>query len=83
MHEKLGFEFPRLGILKKQSKPYCLLMTRQWMLLIPRSREFFNSISINSLGFAGAFLLRDSKQITLLKKSGPMSILKSVALPKR
>lgn len=81
MLEKLGLDSPRLDILKKQSKPYCLLLTRQWMLLIPRSREFFNSISINSLGFAGALLVRDSKQMSLLKERGPMSVLKSVALP--
>jgi ATP adenylyltransferase len=81
MLEKLGLESPRVGILKRQSKPYCLLLTRQWMLLVPRSREFYDSISINSLGFAGALLVRDSEQMDQLKKSGPISILKSVALP--
>jgi ATP adenylyltransferase len=81
MLEKLGLETPRADILTRQSKPYCLLLTQQWMLLVPRSREFFDSISINSLGFAGALLVRDSEQMDLLKKSGPLSILKSVALP--
>ena len=81
MLERLGLEPPSLNIQKRQSKPYCLLLTRKWMLLIPRSREFFHSISVNSLGFAGAFLVRDSKQMNLLKKSGPMSVLKSVAIP--
>lgn len=83
MLEKLGLASPSAGMLKKQSKPYCLLLTRKWMLLVPRSREFFKSISINSLGFAGALLVRDSEQMDLLKKSGPFSILKSVALPFR
>jgi len=81
MLEILGLEPPRLDILKKQSKPYCLLLTRQWMLLVPRSREFFDSISINSLGFAGALLVRDRKQMDLIKKVGPMTALKTVALP--
>ena len=81
MLEKLGFESPRSYILKRQSKPYCLLVTRQWMLLVPRSREFLDSISINSLGFAGALLVRDSMQMDLIKKVGPMNVLKSVALP--
>lgn len=81
MLEKLGLETPRADILTIQSKPYCLLLTRQWMLLVPRSREFFDSISINSLGFAGALLVRDKKQMDLLKKNGPLSVLKSVALP--
>jgi sulfate adenylyltransferase (ADP) / ATP adenylyltransferase len=65
----------------KQSSPYCLLITREWMLLVPRSREYFNSISINSLGFAGALLVRNSEQMDILKKLGPMTALKSVALP--
>jgi ATP adenylyltransferase len=51
------------------------------MLLVPRSREFFNSISINSLGFAGALLVRNGEQMDILKKLGPMTALKSVALP--
>lgn len=81
MLEKLGLESPRAGTLKRQSKPYCLLLTRQWMLLVPRSREFFDSISINSLGFAGALLVRNSKQMDLIKNIGPMNVLKTVALP--
>jgi ATP adenylyltransferase len=82
MLERLGLEPPQSDILKRQSKPYCLLVTRQWMLLVPRSREFFDSISINSLGFAGALLVRDSTQMDLIKKVGPMNVLKSVALPR-
>jgi ATP adenylyltransferase len=82
MLEKLGLESPSVGILKRQSKPYCLLLTRKWMLLVPRSREFYDSISINSLGFAGALLVRDREQMALLKKSGPLSVLKSVSLPR-
>jgi ATP adenylyltransferase len=81
MLEKLGLESPRVGIITWQSKPYCLLLTRQWMLLVPRSREFFDSISINSLGFAGALLVRDSEQMDLIKKIGPMNVLNTVALP--
>jgi len=81
MLEKLGLETPSVAILKRQSKPYCLLLTRQWMLLVPRSHEFIDSISINSLGFAGALLVRDSEQMDLIKKIAPMNVLKTVALP--
>jgi sulfate adenylyltransferase (ADP) / ATP adenylyltransferase len=78
---RLGMEMPSPGILKKQTSPYCLLVTRQWMLLVPRSVEFFDSISINSLGFAGAFLVRNQEQMDFLKKHGPMNALKGVAFP--
>jgi len=83
MLDNLGFESPRNDSLKKQSNPYCLLLTREWMLLVPRSREFFDSISINSLGFAGALLVRDRKQLDLVRKVGPLNVLKAVALPVR
>ena len=77
----VGLETTKSEGTKRQSSPYCLLITREWMLLVPRSREFFNSISINSLGFAGALLVRNSEQMDILKKLGPMTALKSVALP--
>lgn len=67
--------------LKRQSGPYCLIMTRKWMFLVPRSQEFFKSISINSLGFAGSLFVRSKKELDILKKYGPMTALKSVALP--
>ena len=65
----------------RQSGPYCLLVTRKWMLLAPRSREFFEGISINSLGYAGALLVRNEEQIGLLKKHGPMNALVRAGLP--
>jgi len=63
----------------KQSGPYNLLATREWMLLIPRSQEDFASISVNSLGFAGALLVRNEEQMKLLQEHGPITVLKSVA----
>jgi sulfate adenylyltransferase (ADP) / ATP adenylyltransferase len=81
MLQRLGMETPERERPKRQSKPYCLLITREWMLLVPRSREFFNSVSINSLGFAGALLVRNRDQLDKLKESGPMEALKRVTLP--
>jgi sulfate adenylyltransferase (ADP) / ATP adenylyltransferase len=77
----VGLERPDAEGIKRESSPYCLLITREWMLLVPRSQEFFNYISINSLGFAGALLVRNSEQMDILKKLGPMTALKSVAFP--
>jgi ATP adenylyltransferase len=58
---------------------YNLLVTRRWMLLVPRSREHFEGISLNALAFAGALLVRDSEQLQLLKRCGPMTALRYVA----
>jgi ATP adenylyltransferase len=67
----------------KQSGAYNLLATREWMLIVPRYQEEFESISVNSLGFAGALLVRNTEQMELVKDMGLMNILKNVALPKK
>lgn len=60
--------------------PYNFLVTRQWMLLVPRSRECFEGISVNALGFAGGLLVRDQSQLDRLKSCGPMTVLQRVAM---
>jgi len=65
------------------SAAYNLLVTRQWLLLVPRSEEYFEGISINALGFAGALLVKDAAQFALLRKHGPMTALMRVALPQK
>ena len=65
------------------STPYNLLATRQWLLLMPRSEEYFEGISINALGFAGALLVKDAAQLAILRKQGPMTALQRVALPQK
>ncbi|NEP44646.1 MAG: phosphorylase, partial [Okeania sp. SIO2H7] len=73
--------FTLLGALDVTEKcdAYNLLATRKWMLLVPRSREAFESISINSLGFAGTFFVRNEKQFNLIKERGPITALTHVA----
>ena len=61
-------------------RPYNLLVTRQWMFLVPRSTECFEGISVNALGFSGGFLVKDEAQLNLLKKNGPMTALQLVGI---
>lgn len=68
------------GRLGRQSGPYNLLATRRWMLLVPRSRELFDSVSVNSLGFAGSMFVRDEAQMRILKRAGPMAVLRETAI---
>lgn len=63
----------------RKSDAYNLLATREWMLIVPRSQEHFQSISVNSLGFAGAMLVKNASEMELLKRQSPMNILKNVA----
>lgn len=57
---------------------YNLLVTRQWMLLVPRGRERFESISLNALAFAGALLVREESEMAALRNHGPMKALEYV-----
>ncbi|CAD5958109.1 Protein APA1 [Planktothrix agardhii] len=63
-----------------QSGAYNLLATRNWMMIIPRSQEKFEGISINSLGFGGTLLVKNSEQLQQLKSYHPLTVLKQVAL---
>lgn len=62
------------------SKAYNFLATREWIFIVPRSVEHFDSISVNSLGFAGALLVRNEQQMQMLKNCQPMTILKQVGV---
>lgn len=59
--------------------PYNLLADRQWLLLVPRSREQHEGISINSLGYAGSLFVRRPEQIELVQRIGPLQLLAAVA----
>jgi sulfate adenylyltransferase (ADP) / ATP adenylyltransferase len=66
----------------EQPQPYNLLLTRRWMLLVPRSQESYAGISVNALGFAGSLFVRDHAQLEQLREIGPMTVLEQVALPR-
>ena len=65
-----------------QSGPYCLLATRDWMLLVPRSRERFGTVSINALGYAGSLFVRDEAELRALREAGPLAALRETAVPR-
>ncbi len=81
MLKGLGMASPSPRGTTLQSGPYCLIVTREWMLLVPRSREYFEDISFNSLAFAGSLFVRNALQLERLKSFGPLNALRTVALP--
>src|SRR5579864_2979812 len=62
------------------SAPYNLLVAPRWMLLVPRSSERVEGISVNALGFAGSLFVRDAAQMEVIKRLGPMTVLRRVAV---
>jgi ATP adenylyltransferase len=61
------------------SAPWNLLVTRRWMLVVPRLCEGFEGVAINALGFAGSLFVRDDVQLETIKRAGPMTALRAVS----
>lgn len=74
--ERVGWEIDSAS--QKQPGAYNFLATRDWMLIVPRSQESFQNISINSLGFAGSLFVRDRTSLELLKELTPLKLLTAV-----
>jgi ATP adenylyltransferase len=64
----------------KDPGAYNLVATRDWTLFVPRRQGSFESISVNGLGFAGAFLAKDDQELARLESVGPMTVLREVSL---
>lgn len=63
-----------------EGTPYNLLMRREWMLIIPRFQPEYQNIGINSLGFAGAMLVRHQEELDFVKEYQPLNILRAVTM---
>lgn len=57
------------------SSSYNLLVTREWMVLIPRERHEVGGVPVNALGFGGALLVRNRQQLAELRRRGPFDLL--------
>lgn len=63
-----------------QSAPYNLLLTRDWMLLVPRAQEYAHGISVNALGYVGSLFVKSRSELETLDRVGPMNLLKAVSI---
>ena len=57
---------------------YNLLLTREVLLLVPRTQEKWVDVSINALAYAGSLFVRDRAQIEALRSVGPLAVLAAV-----
>ncbi len=58
--------------------PYNMLMTRDYLWVIPRSKDSHEDLAVNALGFAGMLLVRDTNQLRQLDRIGCLELLKTV-----
>lgn len=70
------------GGVEHQSGPYNLLVASDWMLLVPRLRDAFEGVAINSLAYAGALFVREEHQLAAVRNVKPMAILAQAAAPR-
>ena len=63
-----------------QSAPYNLLVTRRWMLAVPRSVSHVEGVAVNALGFAGSLFVRDAAQRDVVETLGPMKLLANATI---
>jgi ATP adenylyltransferase len=62
-------------------QPWNLLATRHWMLAVARTREHWQGVSINAMGYAGSLLVRDRTELERLRRVGPLAVLEAVSAP--
>jgi sulfate adenylyltransferase (ADP) / ATP adenylyltransferase len=73
----------RTAPLPLQAGPYNLLLTRRWMLAVPRAEEFFETLSLNALAFAGGLLVKDEVELARVREVGPMALLRHCGVTRR
>jgi ATP adenylyltransferase len=71
------------GLTGQQTHPYNLLITREWILIVPRSQHVYENIQVNSLGIGGAMLVRNREELEHLKKISPFQVLKAVTVERK
>jgi ATP adenylyltransferase len=59
---------------------YNLLMTSDWMMIVPRSSGATGSIDVNALGFAGTLAVRGDDDLETVRAAGPLEILARVGV---
>ena len=69
-----------IGLPERDPMPgYNLLLTRHGMLLVARSTEHWQGISLNALAFAGSLYVRNRADLAALRAAGPMEALRAVS----
>ncbi|WP_415900435.1 DUF4922 domain-containing protein [Neptuniibacter sp. QD48_11] len=63
----------------KTVPPHNLLLTHEWMMVVPRKQEAFEGISLNALAFVGSILVKDKAHAKLITQQGLCKALSEVS----
>jgi len=64
------------------SDSWNLVMTMDWMMMVPRSAERTGSVALNALGYAGTLLVRSREELEQVRQTGPLELLQRTAYTK-
>ncbi|KON79926.1 DUF4922 domain-containing protein [Azoarcus sp. PA01] len=83
LHDAFHTACDALGIAADRDPmpPYNMLTGGGWLVVVPRSREQHEGISVNALGFAGSLFVRRPEQIDVVRRLGPLHLLAAVGVP--
>ncbi|KAF2136614.1 uncharacterized protein K452DRAFT_237249 [Aplosporella prunicola CBS 121167] len=59
-----------------------IVLTNEWLIVIPRSRAIFEGIATNAAGMVGSVWLNDDIQMDDWKAKGPKKVLRQLGLPR-
>lgn len=71
---ELGLEPDESGLLPS----FNLLAGDGWLMVVPRSREHFEEVSINALSYGGTLYVRRPEQVEAIRATGPLRVLAAV-----
>lgn len=80
--EKKNAESYTLSLSMSRYPSYNLLFTRNWMTIVPRKLENYQSLSCNSLCFAFSFFARHDVDLNAMKSIGCSKILQEITFEK-
>lgn len=60
---------------------YGWLMTRSWMMIVPRSRAEYQGIGANAISYAGTVFIKRPELQHILRNEGPLQVLAKMGYP--
>jgi ATP adenylyltransferase len=75
---KVGVRARAADGVERQSQGYNMVLGPGWMLLVPRTRDRFEGVAINSIAFTGAFFVHNDRELEAVRRTGPFEILAHV-----
>lgn len=79
--EEIFSIYSRLKALTSAKESHNLVITKTYMLLVPREKErAFNRFDVNALGYVGFLLVRDEEEFENLRKVGPLGVIRDTAI---